>query len=206
MKKVQKVLIYLVGICLSLILIYNIYNMINLKILKKDLTTINGYGILDVISGSMEPTIKVGDLIVINTKDKNINVGDVVTFYDVDMAFVTHRVVSINDDIMITKGDANDSLDDPIPLNNIVGKYVFKINGLGSFLTSLKNPLVSIIILIIGILICYLLSYQKEIMIDNDEEFIKYLEDKKQKEKKKKNKKKKGKKKKKGSPKKRKKR
>ena len=154
MKKVQKVLIYLVGICLSLILIYNIYNMINLKILKKDLTTINGYGILDVISGSMEPTIKVGDLIVINTKDKNINVGDVVTFYDVDMAFVTHRVVSINDDMMITKGDANDSLDDPIPLNNIVGKYVFKINGLGSFLTSLKNPLVSIIILIIGILIC----------------------------------------------------
>ena len=133
MKKVQKVLIYLVGICLSLILIYNIYNMINLKILKKDLTTINGYGILDVISGSMEPTIKVGDLIVINTKDKNINVGDVVTFYDVDMAFVTHRVVSINDDIMITKGDANDSLDDPIPLNNIVGKYVFKINGLGAF-------------------------------------------------------------------------
>ena len=206
MKKVQKVLIYLVGICLSLILIYNIYNMINLKILKKDLTTINGYGILDVISGSMEPTIKVGDLIVINTKDKNINVGDVVTFYDVDMAFVTHRVVSINDDMMITKGDANDSLDDPIPLNNIVGKYVFKINGLGAFLTSLKNPLVSIIILIIGILICYLLSYQKEIMIDNDEEFIKYLEDKKQKEKKKKNKKKKGKKKKKGSPKKRKKR
>ena len=203
MKKVQKVLIYLVGICLSLILIYNIYNMINLKILKKDLTTINGYGILDVISGSMEPTIKVGDLIVINTKDKNINVGDVVTFYDVDMAFVTHRVVSINDDMMITKGDANDSLDDPIPLNNIVGKYVFKINGLGSFLTSLKNPLVSIIILIIGILICYLLSYQKEIMIDNDEEFIKYLEDKKKKEKKEK---KKGKKKKKGSPKKRKKR
>ena len=203
MKKVQKVLIYLVGICLSLILIYNIYNMINLKILKKDLTTINGYGILDVISGSMEPTIKVGDLIVINTKDKNINVGDVVTFYDVDMAFVTHRVVSINDDMMITKGDANDSLDDPIPLNNIVGKYVFKINGLGAFLTSLKNPLVSIIILIIGILICYLLSYQKEIMIDNDEEFIKYLEDKKKKEKKEK---KKGKKKKKGSPKKRKKR
>ena len=70
-------------------------------------------------------------------------------------------------------------------------------------MTSLKNPLVSIIILIIGILICYLLSYQKEIMIDNDEEFIKYLEDKKQKEKKEK---KKGKKKKKGSPKKRKKR
>lgn len=205
MKKVQKVLIYLVGICLSLILIYNIYNMINLKILKKDLTTINGYGILDVISGSMEPTIKVGDLIVINTKDKNINVGDVVTFYDVDMAFVTHRVVSINDDMMITKGDANDSLDDPIPLNNIVGKYVFKINGLGAFLTSLKNPLVSIIILIIGILICYLLSYQKEIMIDNDEEFIKYLEDKKKKEKKEKEKEK-SKKKKKGSPKKRKKR
>ena len=205
MKKVQKVLIYLVGICLSLILIYNIYNMINLKIFKKDLTTINGYGILDVISGSMEPTIKVGDLIVINTKDKNINVGDVVTFYDVDMAFVTHRVVSINDDMMITKGDANDSLDDPIPLNNIVGKYVFKINGLGAFLTSLKNPLVSIIILIIGILICYLLSYQKEIMIDNDEEFIKYLEDKKKKEKKEKEKEK-SKKKKKGSPKKRKKR
>lgn len=199
MKKVQKVLIYLVGICLSLILIYNIYNMINLKILKKDLTTINGYGILDVISGSMEPTIKVGDLIVINTKDQNINVGDVVTFYDVDMAFVTHRVVSINDDMMITKGDANDSLDDPIPLNNIVGKYVFKINGLGAFLTSLKNPLVSIIILIIGILICYLLSYQKEIMIDDDEEFIKYLEDKKKKEKNMKKKKK-------GSPKKRKKR
>ena len=154
MKILKRILLGTVTIILGLLLIFNIYNFINIKILKNDFTSINGYVILEVVSGSMEPTIKVGDLIVINTKDQHYQENDIVTFYDTNGAFVTHRIVSIQDDKMITKGDNNNTSDEATPISNIVGKYVFKIGFIGSLITALKNPVVSIMIFILGILIC----------------------------------------------------
>ena len=85
---------------------------------------------------------------------------------------VTHRLVSIKDTKMITKGDHNNTEDEELPIKNIVGKYVFKISWLGNVIASLKNPIVSILILVIGVLICYLISVKdNEIKeaIDEDE-------------------------------------
>ena len=82
MKTFKRVLVGIISTLLGLILIFNIYNVICLKILHKDLATINGYGILEVVSGSMEPTINIGDLIVINTKAKDFEKNDIITFYD----------------------------------------------------------------------------------------------------------------------------
>ena len=172
MKTFKRVLVGIISTLLGLILIFNIYNVICLKILHKDLATINGYGILEVVSGSMEPTINIGDLIVINTKAKDFEKNDIITFYDVNGSFVTHRLVKITDDKMITKGDHNNTEDEELPTKNIVGKYVFKISWLGNVIASLKNPTVSILILVIGVLICYLISVKdNEIKeaIDEDE-------------------------------------
>ncbi len=66
-----------------------------------------------VLSGSMEPTLKKGDLVLAQTFDKEVKVGDVVMFAAKDFKEpVTHRVVGITaEGNIITKGDANTAVD-----------------------------------------------------------------------------------------------
>lgn len=74
---------------------------------------------LSIVSGSMEPTINVGDMIIVDTYYKNhvdeINLGDVLVFNKHGVA-VSHRVVEIkkkeNKFSFYTKGDNNESMDD----------------------------------------------------------------------------------------------
>ncbi len=181
MKLLKKIGIGFMTTILALMLIFNLYNLIMLKVLHHDLAPIGGYALLEVVSGSMEPTIKKGDLIVINTKAQNYAKDDIVTFYDVNGSFVTHRLVELKNKVMITKGDANNSVDEELPSKNIVGKYVFKLSGFGKVISAFKSPLVSILILVIGILICYLISTDKngEVIPDQDEKaFRKYMQKK----------------------------
>ena len=145
-----------------ILIVFNVYNIINIKVLKNDLTKIKGYAILEVVSGSMEPTIKVGDIIVIDTKAKTYEIGDVITFYDTNGNFVTHRIVDVKGGKMITKGDNNQSPDEDMTIDHIVGKYIYKIPFLGAFLNTFRNPLYLAIILIIGMLFCYLISTDKD--------------------------------------------
>jgi signal peptidase len=95
-----------------------------------------------VLSGSMEPTLRVGGLVYIDThaKPEDVRIGDIITF-DGLAAFhgsnVTHRVVDITRDedgrlLFVTKGDANDVADQqPVPAANLVGKEVFHTARIG---------------------------------------------------------------------------
>lgn len=145
--------------------------------LKKDLASVNGYATLEVVSGSMEPTIDIGDLIIINQKDKKYKKNDIITFKDVNSSFVTHRIIKIDGKKIITKGDNNNSKDEGyITKDKIVGKYVFKINKLGFLVKSIKNPVTLTIIFIIGIIICIIISTDKDgIPLDISEEEKKYI-------------------------------
>lgn len=186
MRVLKKVGIVILSFFLGLLVFYNIYNLICIKVLKKDVAAFNGYAVLEVISGSMEPTIHVGDMIIINTKDDNYNEEDIVTFKDKDM-LITHRIVSVTEDEIITKGDSNNALDEAITSGDIVGKYVFKISNGGKILASLKSPLTMIMIFVAGVLFCIFISMDKNgnIILDEDEVlFMEYLKEKKKKEKK----------------------
>lgn len=177
---IKRIIKVIVGIVLFVIISFNIYNFINIKVLKNDYTTINGYAMLEVISGSMEPTIKIGDLIIIDTKDKDYKVNDIVTFRDTNGNFVTHRIVELKDNnMMVTKGDYNNSKDEAISMKNIVGKYIKKIAFLGMLLSSFKNPVFLVVILLIGILYCYIIS------TDDKGRLIEYKKEKKKTSKKK---------------------
>ncbi len=184
MKIVKKILVAIISIIVILILSYNIYKFVCINILKKDMATINGYVALEVISGSMEPTINIGDIIIVDTKIKKYKKNDIVVFYDQDGSFVTHRIISINDKEIITKGDNNNTPDDPTSINKIVGKYVSKIDNGEKVLSALKSPLVTILILINGVLLCIFLSIDKHgnIVLDDEEkeyeEFKEYLDKK----------------------------
>ena len=73
-----------------------------------------GYQAYVVKSGSMEPKIKTGS-VVINQKTDSYNIDDVITFKSDPDSNVTHRIVDIEakDDskTYIVKGDANQSVD-----------------------------------------------------------------------------------------------
>lgn len=178
-KIVESAIMLLLGIAL----IINVVSFIQIKILHKNIATFNGYAYLEVVSGSMEPNISVGDLVIINTKDKNIKNNDVVTYASSNGSFITHRVNNTLENGFVTKGDANNSIDEEIVEEaNIVGKYVFKIPHFGVMIHSLQNPFTLILILIIGIIICILASTDKNGFLkdisDEEREFLKFREKK----------------------------
>ena len=66
------------------------------------------YGAYIIVSGSMEPIIKVNDAIVIKRTDAtNIKVGDVITYKSVEPSYygimITHRVIDIINENVLTK-------------------------------------------------------------------------------------------------------
>ncbi len=168
MRWIKKIIGAILTTIIILIVTLNVYNFINIKVLNKDLSSLFGYSMLEVVSGSMEPTIKVGEIIVIDTDAKEYNKGDIVTFYDTNGSFVTHRIVKIDEDQMVTKGDNNKSKDEPIDTKNIVGKYVYKFSHLSMIISFFKNPIVLILILVIGILYSYLSSEKEKIQNKKD--------------------------------------
>lgn len=178
MKRIKKVAVAIVYILLALVLTYNIYNFVNIKVLGNDMTSVLGYSMLEVVSGSMEPTIHVGDMIIIDTKDDDYNANDIVTFYDENGSFVTHRIISRVGTMVTTKGDNNDSLDPEFATDRIVGKYVFKIQGLGFMFKALQSPITMILVLIVGVLVCVLVSTDSEgnpIKSEEEKEFEEFL-------------------------------
>lgn len=104
-----------------------------------------GYQVFNVISGSMEPTYSVGDLIYV--KDVNpyeIEVGTPITFVlNENLVVATHRVVEVDEENQhfYTKGDANDTADaSPVHFNNVIGVPQFSIPLLGYVSDFIQNP------------------------------------------------------------------
>ena len=104
-----------------------------------------GLQVFNVISGSMEPTYSVGDLLYVKTVDPDsVKVGDPITFVlNEDLVVATHRVVAIDaqNRLFTTKGDANETEDaSPVHFNNLVGVPVFAIPLLGYVSAYIQSP------------------------------------------------------------------
>ena len=104
-----------------------------------------GLQVYSVISGSMEPTYSVGDLLYVKMVDPDaIKEGDVITFVlNEDLTVATHRVVSVDSENQefTTKGDANKTEDaNPVHFNNLIGVPVLSIPLLGYVSAYIQNP------------------------------------------------------------------
>lgn len=108
-----------------------------------------GVGAAVVLSGSMEPEISVGDLLIV-AEHNSYEIGDVVVYQDGRMA-VTHRIVAISEDEVITKGDANNTEDDPITVEQIKGEVVLAIPLAGYAVNAIKTPIGTLGILALAI-------------------------------------------------------
>ena len=111
-----------------------------------------GYTPLVVVSGSMEPTLRAGDIAVTREVEPySLQLGDVVT-YNTISGFITHRIVGIDmsprGPFFLMKGDANLSADPrAIPSDRIVAKVVYRIPKLG-FLVSFTDSMLGRLFLI----------------------------------------------------------
>lgn len=110
-----------------------------------------GVGAAVVLSGSMEPELSVGDLLIVRERD-SYEVGDVVV-YQTGRTAVTHRIVSIEGDEVIAKGDANNVEDDPITRAQIKGAVVCAIPLAGRVANAIKSPLGTLCILALAVLL-----------------------------------------------------
>ena len=122
MKILQKILEYLSKILIFELIVLCILAFISTVVLHKYYVNIGGYTFFIVASGSMSGTVDVNDMVIVKITD-DFQVGDIVT-YQADGYFVTHRIISINKDQIITKGDSNNTEDDPIGRDKIIGKVV----------------------------------------------------------------------------------
>jgi signal peptidase len=100
------------------------------------------YGFLGVTptviqSGSMQPELQIGDIVIIDEANKDtLQTGDIVQYVNQEKVLIVHRIYAINQSengkVFITKGDANEHPDfDPVLPQNIRGKAIFTIPKLG---------------------------------------------------------------------------
>lgn len=73
----------------------------------------------------MAPNFNKEDLIIIK-EEKEYEVGDIITFKNLDGIYVTHRIIEKDENGFITKGDNNNTKDDEkVTKEQICGKVVF---------------------------------------------------------------------------------
>ena len=104
-----------------------------------------GIGASVVLSGSMEPALSVGDLLIVAEKE-SYEVNDIVVYQSGSLP-VVHRVMEIDQETVTTKGDANNANDDPFPVTAIKGKVILAVPLAGYVVWMLKSPVAIIIML-----------------------------------------------------------
>lgn len=124
------------------------------KAVGNPIPTVFGWGNAVVVSGSMEPELPVGSLLWIHKQDSYFP-GDIVTYAEENGTLVTHRLVSVDADTAVTKGDANNAEDSPIDVKQIRGKVTAVWPGIGNLLLILKSPAGILILLLCGGLILF---------------------------------------------------
>ena len=125
---------------------------------NKNATWLFGYGMFQIVSGSMEPEISVGDVVIGKKTDfADLQAGDTIVF-SMDGKLVTHRIVSVNTDgTVTTKGLANNMPDKPISENDYVARMQFVVPKLGRVLDFIRSAygFLLLILLPLGGLILY---------------------------------------------------
>jgi len=102
-----------------------------------------------IASGSMRPTLDVGDIaITVQTRPENIKVGDIIKYWrQGEPAPIIHRVIQADRaggiTYIVTKGDANDAPDEPITVTQTVGKVVLIIPKIGWISIALKTAILA---------------------------------------------------------------
>ena len=146
LKKISKIVYYIVLVFILFVAILLVVSILPITGNIKFMT---------VLSGSMEPTIKTGSII-LTKPTGDYKIGDIITFGPITKTVppTTHRITEIKvqggNPIYITKGDANNSIDSrEIQKSDILGKMIVKIPYLGYVIDFVRKPIGFVLIIII---------------------------------------------------------
>lgn len=161
--------------------------------------TVFGYSVFRISSGSMEPELMIGDVILDKVVDENteIAVGDVITFEggsQFDGKLVTHKVIKApytdeyGNEMLQTHGIANEIDDTPISISQVRAKMICKIPFIDTLYNLFLSPsgLLIMILLIILVFIdeiiniVKILSGRNENRLENIGEIIDRIQSEKQ--------------------------
>jgi len=150
-KNIGGKIIHALGIILCIILIPIL--VVNLTLITKSVMYPDkvpdffGYKPFIVLSASMEPTIKTGDLVIVKevSSASALQVNDIISFRDKKDQVITHRITAIDNSEgleFVTKGDNNNTEDSSkVKADSLEGKYLARIPMLGSFAMFLQEPI-----------------------------------------------------------------
>ena len=169
MKKTKK--INMLGCILNILImvvvvitIIGLYYMAQVKILNKDYANIFGYTFFEVATGSMANTINIGDIVVVKVNEA-FKENDIIVYKE-ENSFITHRVIKIDGQDLITRGDANNSEDKPIKSDQILGKVIYIIPKIGIGRRVLASPeilgMIIISIILLGVVLMLTSKTEKE--------------------------------------------
>ena len=134
----------IIYIILIPMLVYNVSLIIQSITKPNETPSFFGIKMYVIISGSMQPELNIGDVVIVKNIDKDeLKVEDVISFRK-GQSVVTHRIseiVTVEGETQYrTKGDNNNVEDvDNISKKDIEGKVIHKISGVGKAVLLLKN-------------------------------------------------------------------
>ena len=171
----EKIINYLLNVLLvifGIILLISIYTGVQTKMLGSKYADFFGYSFFEVQTGSMAETINPGDWIIVKLTNK-VKLNDIIT-YEIDGDYVTHRLIESYNGLYTTKGDANNSKDEPIYQKQILGKVVKIFPRFGIIRKTLFNSNVLIALGVTLFLISYALKSKNNTQGLDNSKVLKY--------------------------------
>ena len=176
--KAKKIVGMIFTVLLVVVLILAVVVVVRVK--TSDKPFFFGYAIYFVLTGSMEPTIKPKEVIIVREVkgEDDLAKGDIITFHghggDIDGRTVTHRIISdgvVNGEIT-TCGDANYGIaDQPIHYDDVIGKYVrtsVALTTIYSIFTSKYGFLLIVVIPLLILLGVSFFNFRRACKMDKD--------------------------------------
>lgn len=155
-------------------LIFRIMYILMIVYLVTFIPSLWGHYPLVVISGSMEPTLKVGSILYYHKeKIDEFKKNDVLVYTTRDH-IISHRIVEISEDGFITKGDANTNIDsNEVFEEQILGKGTnWCIPYLGYYTDYIYHHkyllYISVVLLVIDLTNDYYKTHKKEVEKKNE--------------------------------------
>jgi len=148
--------------------------------------TFMGYAMLKIVSHSMTPTISYGDVVIIHSQG-GYEIGDVITYNTGSPTPNTHRIIDYvldpltSERLYRTQGDyaynspdqTEGDYDSYVKNSAIYGKVVVTLKNGGGFFAFISSPIGVVLILAVGLIICFLPDIIKVIKESREKEKLK---------------------------------
>lgn len=156
-KMTKKIFKYII---LSVLIILFIINLI---LSFEENTHILGIYMFNIVSESMEPTLEIDDVVIVQKCDTSqLQKGDIITF-EQDGRIISHRILDVTKEKgtikFETKGD-NNEIPDPekVEAGQVYGKVLFKVKRIGKVISYIQNVRGLINIAIFAVIVYILVS------------------------------------------------